>query len=142
MAEPGSPGRRSTASTTAHGRRGSAALGRSGEDLAADLLTRAGYRILDRNWRDGRCEIDFVAIRSGQVVFVEVKTRRPGPQPVCEAVAPAQRRNIRRTAAAWMRRHPRVGASFRFDVIGFTWPRDGDPEVTYIPGAFEANDPW
>ena len=141
MVEPGGPGRRSTASTAVQEHCGAAALGRSGEDLAADLLTRAGYRILDRNWRDGRCEIDCVAIRSGQVVFVEVKTRRPGPQPASEAVTPAQRHNIRRTAAAWMRRHPRVGASFRFDIIAFTWPPDSDPEVTYIPGAFDAADP-
>ena len=141
MVEPGGPGRRSTASTAVQEHCEAAALGRSGEDLAADLLTRAGYRILDRNWRDGRCEIDCVAIRSGQVVFVEVKTRRPGPQPASDAVTPAQRRNIRRTAAAWMRRHPRVGASFRFDIIAFTWRPDSDPEVTYIPGAFDATDP-
>ncbi|MCK5489262.1 MAG: YraN family protein [Gemmatimonadetes bacterium] len=116
-------------------------LGRRGEDLAARLLRGAGYRILSRNWRAGRYEIDLVGARGGEVVFVEVKTRRPGPQAAAESVTPAQRRNIGRAAAAWMRMNPTVGRSFRFDVIAVTWPENGGPRVQYIPGAFDAHGP-
>ncbi len=117
------------------------ALGRRGEDLAARLLRGAGYRILSRNWRAGRYELDLVGALGDEVVFVEVKTRRPGPQCASEAVTPLQRLNIRRAAAAWMRAHPRVGGSFRFDLVAVTWPRSGGPRVEYIPGAFDAHGP-
>lgn len=116
-------------------------LGRRGEDLAASLLRGAGYRILSRNWRAGRYEIDLVAARDGEVVFIEVKTRRPGAQRASESVTTAQRRNIGRAAAAWMRANPREGLSFRFDLIAVTWPQNGGPRVRYIPGAFDAHGP-
>lgn len=120
---------------------GRAELGRRGEDLAASLLRGAGYRILSRNWRTGRYEIDLVASRDGEVVFIEVKTRRPGAQRASESVTAAQRHNIGRAAAAWMRANPRVGRSFRFDLIAVTWPENGGPRVRYIPGAFDAHGP-
>jgi putative endonuclease len=119
----------------------SEALGRRGEDLAARLLRGAGYRILSRNWRAGRYEIDLVGARGGEIVFVEVKTRRPGPQPASEAVTWTQRRSISRAAAAWMRTNPQFGRSFRFDLIAVTWPENGGPHVEYIPGAFDAHGP-
>jgi putative endonuclease len=115
-------------------------LGRLGERWAERFLRHAGWAILDRNWRDGRREIDLVAIRAGEVAFVEVKTRRPGPQAPCEAVTAAQRRNLRFAAAAWLRHHPGVGRSFRFDVIAISDGPDREPEILHIPAAFEADD--
>ena len=37
-----------------------AETGRRGEDVAAELLEGRGYRIMDRNYRFGREEIDLV----------------------------------------------------------------------------------
>lgn len=51
-------------------------LGQWGESVAAIHLEAKGYRIVERNWRCARGEIDLVA-QAGQLwVFVEVKTRR------------------------------------------------------------------
>lgn len=116
-------------------------LGRRGEELAVRLLLRDGWVILDRNWRDGRREIDVVATRAGQVAFIEVKARSPGPQAACEAVTRSQRRNICKAAAAWLHRHPGIGRSFRFDVIAVTDGPGGTATVVHVPGAFEADDP-
>jgi putative endonuclease len=113
-------------------------LGRRGEELAASLLLRDGYRILARNWRSGRYELDLVGIRDQEVAFVEVKTRRPGPQPVEECVSPAQRRHIGRAAAAWMRANPGTGRTFRFDVVVISWPLRSRPRIRHIPDAFDA----
>jgi putative endonuclease len=56
------------------------ALGRAGEDAAAVLLERSGFRILARNWRPAGArrglELDLVAECDETLVFVEVKTRR------------------------------------------------------------------
>ena len=51
-------------------------LGHAGEEAAATLLLRAGFRLLDRNWRQGRLELDMVCRDGAELVFVEVKTRR------------------------------------------------------------------
>ena len=51
-------------------------LGREGEDEALLYLTQKGYTLLARNWRIGHLEIDIVAEWFGEIVFVEVKTRR------------------------------------------------------------------
>jgi putative endonuclease len=50
-------------------------LGRSGEQVAAEYLERAGLRVLDRNWRSATGEIDIVAVERRVLVVCEVKTR-------------------------------------------------------------------
>jgi putative endonuclease len=54
-----------------------AALGRHGEDLAAEHLRKAGYRILERNVRTRHGEIDIIAEDGECLVFVEVERWRP-----------------------------------------------------------------
>lgn len=94
------------------------ALGRRGEEAAAGLLRRAGLRILDRNWRAGRLELDIVCQDGATVVFVEVKTRssakRGGPE---GALTPAKQRSLSRAAQAWLAAHDAWGAPCRFDVV-------------------------
>lgn len=116
-------------------------LGRRGEEAAVRALRRSGYRILARNWRCGRYEIDIVGLRDAEVVFVEVKTRRPGPQAASEALTPAQRRNIVRAAACWIRSHPDIGRTFRFDVVAVTWCDGEHARLEHIPAAFTADGP-
>ena len=50
-------------------------LGQKGEDLAAAWLRERGYKILFRNWKYGRHEIDIIAEKENLIVFVEVKSR-------------------------------------------------------------------
>lgn len=50
-------------------------LGVFGETAAVGYLTRNGYRIVTRNYRSGRNEIDIIAENDSYLVFVEVKTR-------------------------------------------------------------------
>lgn len=50
-------------------------FGKYGEELAAQFLSKHGYKIIDRNFRIRGGEIDIVAIESNTVVIIEVKTR-------------------------------------------------------------------
>lgn len=50
-------------------------IGKKGENLAAEFLTKKGYQILRRNYRYRRGEIDLIAKRNNIIIFVEVKYR-------------------------------------------------------------------
>lgn len=50
-------------------------LGKLGEDIVANYITRLGYKILDRNFECKQGEIDIIAIENNELVFIEVKTR-------------------------------------------------------------------
>ncbi len=111
-------------------------LGRSGEDVAAELYRRRGFRVIDRNFRCREGEIDLVARRGNLLVFCEVKTRSSAHwgQP-SEAVGFRKQARYRTLAARWLRAHRTSRVSVRFDVVSVI-VRDGRPEPTLIEGAF------
>ncbi len=49
--------------------------GSNGENLAAEFLIKKGFRIVARNYRWKRAEIDLIIQRDDWLIFVEVKTR-------------------------------------------------------------------
>ena len=116
-------------------------LGAAGEAAACADLERRGYRILARNARADRVELDVVAERAGVVVFVEVKTRRSGAcGAAAEAVDARKRARIARGAAAWLRAAGRRPRSVRFDVITCEPAPCGAFRVIHWEGAFDAGD--
>ncbi|HNS33055.1 MAG TPA: YraN family protein [bacterium] len=50
-------------------------LGSNGEQKGTDFLRRKGYKILHRNFRTRSGEIDIIAEKNREIVFIEVKTR-------------------------------------------------------------------
>ena len=50
-------------------------VGRAGERAAAAYLVAKGYRVIERNYRCRRAEVDLIVQRDGALVFVEVRTR-------------------------------------------------------------------
>jgi putative endonuclease len=67
-------------------------------------LLRQGAEILARNWRRREGEIDLVARLGGQIVFVEVRTRRRRGAGVApeESVGPAKAARLVRLAYAYL----------------------------------------
>ena len=112
-------------------------LGRRGEEHAAAYLTGLGYRIVDRNWRCPRGEIDIVALDGTELVIAEVKTRS-GPRyghPL-EAVTPEKLTRLCVLAGAWRRAHRGVRArTTRIDLIGVLMPRHEEPTVDHLRAA-------
>ena len=118
------------------------AVGRYGEQLAADHLESAGLVVLARNWRCREGELDIVARDGDQLVFVEVKTRSTlafgAP---AEAVDRVKAARIRKLALRWIAeaRTRDAGAfwsSVRFDVVSVLRSRSGPAQVTRVTGAF------
>jgi putative endonuclease len=112
-------------------------LGRWGEDLAADYLTRTGLVLLSRNWRCRDGELDLVATDRERLIVCEVKTRTgSGYGQPSEAVTRAKAARIRRVTASWLRTH-RVGwCEIRFDVLAVLRPDGGPVTVEHLRGAF------
>lgn len=102
-------------------------LGALGEDIAADHLTRAGYLVVERNWRSRHGELDIVAADARALVFCEVKTRvaggARGPEGPLDSIGPRKRRRLRLLAREWLSEHSTdrpPSAGLRFDAIGIT----------------------
>jgi putative endonuclease len=105
------------------------ALGRRGEDLAAEHFLRLGYRILARNHRTRWGELDLILADEAErtIVFCEVKSRRLGSGDWRENLHERKRWQVRKMAAAWIntaidRPHH---AELRFDAVGVTLDKDG-----------------
>ena len=116
-----------------------ARLGRWGEDLAAQHLEATGARVVARNWRCDRGELDIVAVEpGGTIVFCEVKTRSgTGFGEPAEAVGPVKARRIRLLACRWLDEHrPPGGGELRFDVVSVVRGRTDPPRVVHLRGVF------
>jgi len=50
-------------------------FGKTGEQLAVNYLIGKGYKIVERNWRFQKAEIDIIARKAETLISVEVKTR-------------------------------------------------------------------
>lgn len=92
-------------------------LGLSAESRAAMLLIAKGYRIVARRWKTPLGEIDIVARRRRELIFVEVKARATLDEGA-ESVTERSRRRIVAAAELWLAHHPDdVQRFIRFDVI-------------------------
>ena len=104
-------------------------LGRTGERLAAEELSRQGYHILEKNFRCSYGEIDLVAEDEQDLIFVEVKTRRGSafglPE---EAVTLRKQQKIIQVASYYLDLHACSQRSWRIDVVAVQLDKGGKPE--------------
>jgi putative endonuclease len=109
-------------------------VGVSAESRAAAYLTGRGYAIAARRFKSRVGEVDIVARRGPELVFVEVKARNRLDDAAL-SVTPRQQRRIVAAAEAWLADHPDDGQrDIRFDVILVA--RNGATE--HITAAFDA----
>jgi putative endonuclease len=113
------------------------ALGRAGEQLAADYLQDNGLAVLARNWRCRLGEIDIVGTDGRTVVFCEVKTRSGVDYGApLDAVSPDKVRRLRELAKAWLDEQRLQGCPVRFDVVSILWPPGRPARIEHLEGAF------
>ncbi len=101
-------------------------LGIHGEKVAEKHLMSLGYRILDRNWRWRKGELDLVAEQDEEIVFVEVKARRSQKYGLPEeSITRSKREKLIQTAYAYLRSANRDDADWRIDVVAIDMEDDG-----------------
>ena len=116
--------------------------GREGEVLAEEHLRRKGYRIVHRNFRTPRGEIDIIARHKGVLVFVEVKTRRSRRRGHPKyAITPAKQKKISIVALEYLKKNEgTTQVKARFDVVTVETANE-HPLIEVIPNAFELVQP-
>lgn len=117
--------------------------GASGEDLAARYLAQKGYQIWEKNYHAREGEIDLVACRGHEIVFVEVKTRsseRYGAP--LESVTRKKQRAMIEAADKYLYDRDIIDQfDIRYDVIGIIAPRNAAPQIEHIEDAFRVEEP-
>jgi putative endonuclease len=93
-------------------------LGSSGERLAARWLEARGYRILGSNWRCAYGELDIIAEQDGELVFVEVKTRRGETLGLPEeAITASKQKHLIAAAQSYLEAAGIPEQAYRIDVV-------------------------
>lgn len=111
------------------------ALGRWGEQKAAEHLVEQGMEIVDRNWRCPLGELDIVAYDGRTLVMVEVKTRTSEAfGSPAEAVTPRKAARLRQLASQWLREHGDRPLEVRIDVVGVLVPARGPWRLDHLKG--------
>ena len=92
-------------------------LGKKGEELAAEFVSKLGYKILAKNYRFKKLELDIIAEYNNELIIIEVKTRQSrylaGPE---DTVTKGKQRTIIKAAHHYIIEHE-VDLETRFDII-------------------------
>jgi putative endonuclease len=110
-------------------------LGQKGEDLAVEYLKNAGFKIIARNWKWGKHEIDIIAENKDFIIFAEVKTRTDDYQmhPVT-AITREKQKSIIWAADGYIKKY-NIDKESRFDVLTII-KKSENFEIDHIEDAF------
>ena len=110
-------------------------FGNLAEDLATDYLSRKKYKILGRNYRYQRAEIDIIAEFEGIIIIVEVKARGTDFfMDAQEAVTKGKIKSIVKCADYYLQSNE-IDKEVRFDIISIIQNKDGHT-IQHIPDAY------
>lgn len=113
--------------------------GREAEALAARWLVAHGFRVLDRNHRCPRGEVDLICEEGDALAFVEVRSRtseaQGGPE---ETVGRRKARRVVAAATDWALRNDGLDRTICFHVVAVSFGA-GAPRVELFRDAFDGD---
>ena len=110
-------------------------LGQLGENLAVEYLESKAYKILDRNYKWMRHEIDIVCSKANELVVVEVKTRHTSSFGApYQAVTRSKQRQIIKVANEYIVKN-KIDMDVRFDVLSIV-KNQWQTSIEHIENAF------
>jgi putative endonuclease len=105
--------------------------------VAAAFLRRHGYKVLVRNYKTTRGEIDLVCRQGDVLVFVEVKTRRSADVvPPSEAIDERQEEALNAAARRYLELLDREDIVYRFDAVEVELHEGKIPSCKLLPNFF------
>ena len=111
--------------------------GKQGEALAAAYLEKAGYQIIERNYRCLFGEMDLVARDGRTIVFIEVKSRKSDRFGVPQlSVGLQKQKKLSQIALHYLEQKRFYPYDARFDVIAIRMRPEGH-QVELIRNAFD-----
>ena len=114
-----------------------AEIGSYGECVAASFVRRHGYRVLTRNYKTERGEIDLICREGDMLVFVEVRARsgeqfgRPA-----ESIDARKEEALRAAAQDYLQLLKRDDIDWRFDAVEVRLKVGEPPVCTLIQNMF------
>jgi len=118
-------------------------FGNASEVAAARFLEGKGYKILAHQFRTNRGEIDLVAEKDDELIFVEVKARKNTSFGYPESAV--RRDKIRKMAMAagkYLEENKLENKSFRLDVVAMLLQDDGQFSVEHLEGVDIGETEW
>ena len=105
-----------------------AGRGQYGEDLAERYCRKElGYRVLARNWRSKRDELDLICLDQEVLVFVEVRSRaKDALVSGFHSVTKHKKKVLQRACKSYLKQLQNPPKHFRFDIIDIALS-DGEP---------------
>lgn len=112
-------------------------LGRIGENIIADYITKLGYKVVERDFECNQGEIDIVAKDKEELVFIEVKTRTDiSYGEASEAVTDTKKRHLINSIKYYIYKQKLENQPIRIDVAE-VYINKGKVKVNYIKQAIE-----
>ena len=112
-------------------------LGRIGENIIADYITKLGYKVVERNFECNQGEIDIIAKDKEELVFIEVKTRTDiSYGEASEAVTNTKKRHLINSIKYYIYKQKLENQPIRIDVAE-VYINKGKVKVNYIRQAIE-----
>ena len=113
--------------------------GDQGEAHARRYLLRQGYSILAANWSSLFGELDVIAQKDSELVFVEVKARRGSDtQAALAGVTAAKRERMLKAVYQYLDECGRDwDSAWRIDVIAVALDGSGGARIAHVEDAFD-----
>ena len=110
-----------------------------GERLAQDFLKKKGYLILETNYRCPEGEIDIIARRHNNLVFVEVRTKSNlefgSPE---ESITSVKKHHLERAVYRYQKEHRNLPELWQIDLVAVELDMSGHVKrIEHLENAIE-----
>jgi putative endonuclease len=110
-------------------------IGVDAESIAADFLTKQGFKILEKNFKTKVGELDIIARDKDTLCFVEVKCRSNLSHGLPEeTVNYFKQRKLAKAALFYLKQYNLLDSKARFDVVSVNL---GQGKIGLLKDAFE-----
>ena len=115
-------------------------FGKESENLAVEFLEKKGYKILVKNYRYLKAEIDIIAETENQIIIVEVKARSTDTFLSPEEAVNKKKIRLLISATSHFLEENEIDKEARFDIITILPNEENQFQIKHIENAFDITD--